>query len=149
MRLRRGTSPHTSNGEQGAVLVESSIVSVLLLMMIAGVIEYSAFLNSVNELAGSVRSRVRISAITDENGNVANDWEILQALLEKEGGRRNDVTRVVIYRANSNDGAPPSDCVSGTPSPTSECDVFSSTDLASLSTLLHNTRVDSKPIHVG
>lgn len=115
--------------ERGAVLVESAIVSVLLLVIIAGALEYGTLFASTIDTSSGVRSAARVGSIVTPTDGPANDWNILQSLVVKSGVRRSNIERVVIFEANSNRSDPPQGCKAGAPRSGEMCNVYNPNDL--------------------
>ena len=115
MSLRHHLGPNrpvrSGRGERGAALVEMAIISLLLLLLIAGGYDFGQAWRQGLITNEAARTGARTgSALGD---NYLADWYALsgsRAALQNSG-RLDDVERVVIYRADTTDGQVPSQCI--------------------------------------
>jgi len=120
----------SSRCETGAVLVESALAGLLLLVLAAGILEYASLFTATIDVSSTVRSAARAGSATGTEP--ATDDRILQAISYKSGGRRNDIERVVVYRADAGTTAPPPGCLTNAyPQPAGlACNVYRAQDLS-------------------
>lgn len=134
--------------ESGAILVEAAISLTLLLTICAGILEYAGVFAKTIDTASAVSSATRTGAISTASGP-GTDYAIVQAAIQKSGARRNDVDKIVIYRANDPTAGPPAACLaSDNPSATLRCNVYTTPNF-SLSKTSFDTLANSKPWKVA
>lgn len=109
--------------------METSIVSLLLLLLAAGIIEFASLYSSTIDISSAVRSAARVGATSSVAGASGSDYQIIRALTAKSGGQRTDIESLVIYRSSTRGGQPPPECTVGPPPPGVACNVYTSQDL--------------------
>lgn len=87
-----------SSCEDGAVLVETAIASLLLLLLIFAMLDYGLLLRQVSNVADAVRAGGR-AASWSSNGADA-DYNILSAMKATPTQPSDHITRVSIYKAD-------------------------------------------------
>lgn len=119
--------------ERGAILVEFSFVSTLLVVLVLGVFEIGSAWTDHQSLTAASRSGARVGSSLGTDGSA--DSEVLLGIEAALGSLGNNVSRVVIYEADIN-GNMPSACVSATAgySGGSNCNVYDANSIANLTT---------------
>ncbi len=119
--------------ERGSVLVEFSLIATMLATMVLGVFEIGAAWSDHQTLTQGSRSGARVGSQLGVTGEA--DGEILSAIEAALGGLGSDLSRVVIYEADSN-GAMPAACEVATAgySGGANCNVYDATSIANLGT---------------
>jgi len=137
----RGRSARRGQGDRGSVIAELALVSPLLIIFALGIFEFGFIFRDTNVMANSLRSAARVGA-QSKNGSSA-DLSALQTLMTSTAKLQNaTVTKVIIYKSTSANGAPPANCLTATTSGakpygvSGSCSVYLGTDLttANLST---------------
>jgi Flp pilus assembly protein TadG len=125
MAERRAGSKRHGHAQDGAVLVETAIVSLLLLMAIFGILDYGLFLRQVSNVADAVRAGTR-AASWSSNGSDA-DYNILAAMKDSPTGLTGRITRVSVYKADA-DGHPVNSNCTNFVTVAGACNVYSGSD---------------------
>jgi Flp pilus assembly protein TadG len=113
--------------ERGAALVETALCALFLLLIMAGVLEYGQLFGGTIDVASATRSAAFVGAATTDE--VVTDAKILASIQQAPGANRDNIQRVVIYRADAT-GQPPPACLTSYPAPAgSACNVYLSSDL--------------------
>lgn len=114
--------------ERGAVLLEASIVSILLVIIAAGTLEYASLFESTTDMSSALRSGARSGTITMPDGSVATDAAIIRALRGRSGDQRKNISRLVIYRATDLNAKVPEVCKTELPPVGVKCNVYTASD---------------------
>ena len=126
--------PHPGRrGESGAVIVEFSFIATLLVILVLGVFEIGSIWTDHQSLTQASRAGARVGSQVGTDG--AADSEALKAIEAALGSLGSDVSRVVVYEADSN-GDMPTACETAVAgySGSSNCNVYDATSIANLST---------------
>jgi len=123
------------NGQRGAVLVELTIVTPLLMIILLGLFEIGSAWRANQTVVQAARSGAR--TITQLGQFEGADQQGLLAIRATFGVDAGDITKVVIYKADS-DGNMPADCATVVPPATApvgvECNVYGPDDIADAET---------------
>ena len=120
-RHRRG------HGDNGATLVESAIVTPVLLLFILGIFEFGFAFRDYLAVANSTRDAAREASVA---GNVLDaDYRMMRAI-ERASAALPDgaIERIVIWKASDPSDEVPSGCANGIAS-SGLCNVYSSSGL--------------------
>jgi Flp pilus assembly protein TadG len=119
--------------ERGAVLVELALVAMVLATLVTGVFEIGMAWSDHQSLTQSSRSGARVGSQLGTSAQADN--QVLRAVEAGLGDQIGDLTRIVIYQADTN-GDMPAACVSAAPgySGGANCNVYGPADLAVLDT---------------
>jgi hypothetical protein len=102
--------PRRCQGDTGSLIAEMALVAPLLVLLALGVFEYGFLLRNKNVIANGLRSSSRSAA--QAKNNDAADLYALQTLMAATGKLKNaTVTKVIIYKSTTADGAVPANCV--------------------------------------
>lgn len=112
-----------SRRERGAVLVEMSIVTMFLVVLTMGIVEFGLYLKQTDDVAGAIRSGARAGAAAGNSPNA--DYRILTAMKTSKNGLAGKIDRVVVFNASATTN-PPQSCLDGTPS--ANCSVYNAAD---------------------
>lgn len=104
LRRRRG-----SDGERGASTVEFALIAPLFFAVVFGGIEIGLMFRSYLALEDMSRSSARIASI--ERDDVDADGAILSRIAVRSDSLQGDVTRIVIFKADTLDEEVPADCI--------------------------------------
>lgn len=123
----RGGQRLGRTGDRGAVIVELALVSLFLLMMIAGTFDYGQGWRTGLAVNEGARAGARVGSALGPDPLA--DYYALSAARSSmaSSGQLNGVERVVIYRSTTTNGAVPSSCTIGSAS-TSPCVVIDGDD---------------------
>lgn len=120
------------HGERGATLVESAIITPVLLLLVFGIFEFGFAFRDYLAVANSTRDAAREASVA---GDVADaDYRMLRAV-ERASAALPDgaIDRIVIWEAAGPTDTVPSGCAGGTASAGSGgvwCNVYSDADLS-------------------
>lgn len=118
--------------ERGLALVEFSFVAIILVLIVAGTVDYGLSWRGGVAVTEAARGGTRVGAAMAHNPRT--DHEVLSTVKATlmSAGHFEDLDRVIIYQAANANGAPPASCTA--PSPTgSNCIVVNRDQLDSLS----------------
>lgn len=110
--------------ERGASMVEFALVAPLFFAIIFGGIEVGLMFRSYLAVENLSRSAARIASI--ERNNATADDLILTRIDNLTAGIQGDVTRVVIFKADTLNAVVPPACANG--NPLAGCNVYTVTD---------------------
>ncbi|MEO0493649.1 MAG: TadE/TadG family type IV pilus assembly protein [Actinomycetota bacterium] len=121
---------HRAHGDSGATLLESAIVTPVLLLFIFGIFEFGFAFRDYLAVANSTRDAAREVSVA---GNVLDaDYRMLRAV-ERASAALPDgaIERIVVWEADGPADTVPAACASGNPQagPTVFCNVYDSSDL--------------------
>jgi TadE-like protein len=123
------TSRHVAqaSGEEGAVLVETALVIVVLVTLVFGIVDYT--LAWRDRMSGEAAARAGARTASGLGNERYADYSLLQSVRSAlatvpSGG----VDRIVVFNANSS-GSVPETCKAGT-AQNGVCNVYSAADLA-------------------
>ena len=119
-RLRR------ARGERGAALVEFVLLAPVLILIVAGVLEFGMAWRDSMTVSNALRSGARVGSNAGRDRLA--DYNMLKAIESamKEIPDTARVQRIVIYRAATANSMPSATCMAGTPSSstTAPCNVY-------------------------
>jgi Flp pilus assembly protein TadG len=146
MRLRHheDRAERSAGSSRGVALVEFAFISMILLVLVAGAIDYGLAWRSAVVATEAGRAGARTGAAMAVSPRA--DYEALSGVRASlaAGGRLDDVDRVVLFRATSANGAPPASCIAQTPSG-SECVVLNQAQLDNISPSNFNYTLAADP----
>ena len=132
-RLLRRARQRRRDGERGAVLVELALIAPVLVLIVAGVLEFGLAFRDSMTVSNALRSGARVGSNAGRERLA--DYTILKsveaAMAEVPSSR---IVRVVVYEASTSSSNVPSSCL--TPTAISSggvdglCNVYSTADLA-------------------
>jgi hypothetical protein len=125
MRTTLLSRARVRRSQGGAVLVETAIISMLLLTICFGIIEYGMFLRQSNDVAGAIRSGARMAAAS--GAETDSDYMILQAMKDSDDGLSGKIDKVLVFKANGPSGEPTPTCAAFQPQP-GQCSVYEGSD---------------------
>lgn len=122
-RLRR------ARGERGAALVEFVLLAPVLVLVVAGVLEFGMAWRDSMTVSNALRSGARVGSNAGRDRLA--DYDILKSIESamKEIPDTARVQRIVIYKADTTNSAPSASCMAGTPV-TGLCNVYTGADMA-------------------
>ncbi len=122
-RLRR------ARGERGAALVEFVLLAPVLVLVVAGVLEFGMAWRDSMTVSNALRSGARVGSNAGRDRLA--DYDILKSIESamKEIPDTARVQRIVIYKADTTNSAPSAACMAGTPV-TGLCNVYTGADMA-------------------
>lgn len=120
-----------AHGDSGATLLESAIVTPVLLLFIFGIFEFGFAFRDYLTVANSTRDAARESSVA---GNVLDaDYRMLRAIERGSAALPDDaIERIVVWEASGPSDTVPSSCANGTPDDGSGgefCNVYTWADL--------------------
>lgn len=120
-----------ARGESGATLIESAIITPVLLLFIFGIFEFGFAFRDYLAVANSTRDAAREASVA---GNVLDaDYRMLRAVERASAALPDDaLERIVIWEATGPDDEVPTGCKNGTADDGSlgeYCNVYSASDL--------------------
>jgi len=126
---RRG---RRADGERGAVLVEFALVGTLLVTILAGAYDLGQAWRSGLAVIESARAGARVGSSQGVSSNA--DFSLLSSMKAalSSSGTLDDVTRVVIFKSTTEDGAVPTTCRTATASTSSPCNILTGAQLQAL-----------------
>src|SRR5690606_10549208 len=114
--------------DRGVTMVEAAITAPLVFLLIFGVLEFGILFKDYLSLSSGVRDGVRVAST--QGADPLADYKILQIVLQRMPAlERNQIERVVVFRASSADDSVPSVCKT-TSSATEKCNSYSNADLS-------------------
>ena len=122
-RHRRG------HGDNGSTLVESAVVTPVLLLMIFGIFEFGFAFRDYLAVANSTRDAAREASVA---GNVRDaDYRMLRAI-ERASAALPDgsIEQIVIWEATGPDDSVPAVCTGAAQGTAGVCNVYQSSDLS-------------------
>lgn len=126
MRRHRRRRAH---GERGAALVEFVLLAPVLVLIVAGVLEFGMAWRDSMTVSNALRSGARVGSNAGRDRLA--DYDILKSIESamKEIPDTARVQRIVIYKADTSNSAPSATCMGGTPV-TGLCNVYTGADMA-------------------
>ena len=126
MRYRRG------RGERGATLVESALITPILLLFVFGIFEFGFAFRDYLAVSNIVRDGAREASVA---GNASDaDYRILRAVERASAALPdNAIDGIIVFEATDAESTPHADCLAGTsrgPTGTERCNVYRASDLA-------------------
>ncbi|MEM7142372.1 MAG: TadE family protein [Actinomycetota bacterium] len=130
MRNRRG------RGERGATLVESALITPVLLLFVFGIFEFGFAFRDYLAVSNIVRDAAREASVA---GNAADsDYRVLRAVDRASAALPDGaIDRLVIFEASGPESTPHPDCLSGSngrSTGSDRCNVYFPSDFALPST---------------
>ena len=125
MRCRRG------RGERGATLVESALITPVLLLFVFGIFEFGFAFRDYLAVSNIVRDAAREASVA---GNASDaDYRILRAV-ERAASALPDgsIDRLIVFEATDAESTPHADCIAGNsrgPTGTERCNVYDASHL--------------------
>jgi hypothetical protein len=103
--------PNAHDRQRGSALVEAALVIPVLLMVLAGIVDYGTYLAKANDAAAATRAVALVGARA--GADVHADWDMLRSVGNQARIGGFTLDRVVVYRvaANQAEGRPPADCL--------------------------------------
>lgn len=131
--MTRRSPRRRARTERGAILVEFALISTILVTLVVGVLEIGSAWSDYQSLNQASRSGARVVSQVGVAGEA--DSQGLLAIEAALGPLAGDVTRIVVYEADT-DGNMPVACETATAgySGTANCNVYDATSLANLTT---------------
>ncbi|MGE0878564.1 MAG: TadE/TadG family type IV pilus assembly protein [Acidimicrobiia bacterium] len=108
--------------DRGAVIVESALILPLLLTLMLAIGEFGLAWRGRSTVQTAVRSGARAGSSLGTAATA--DYDILQGIAAGLGSLTGDVTKIVVYKSTTADGAVPSACLAG--AVTGSCNVYTS-----------------------
>lgn len=125
LRRRRG-----SDGERGASTVEFALIAPLFFAVVFGGIEIGLMFRSYLALEDMSRSSARIASIERDDPDA--DGAILSRIALRADSLQGEVTRIVIFKADTLDEEVPSDCLTASRSGICNSYAVTNGDVASI-----------------
>lgn len=119
-------------GERGATLVESALITPVLMLFVFGIFEFGFAFRDYLAVSNIVRDAAREASVA---GNAADaDYRILNAVRRSSAALPDDaIERLIIFEATDETSTPHPDCLGGTPrgpSGSERCNVYDASDLS-------------------
>lgn len=120
-RHRRG------RGDQGATLVESALITPVLLLFVFGIFEFGFAFRDYLGVANTVRDGAREASVAADAGDA--DYRVLRAVQRGSSALPDDaIERLVIWKASGPDDSVPASCAAGS-AVVGLCNVYDSSSL--------------------
>ncbi len=120
-----GSARRARRSERGVTMIESAIATPVVLLLIFGVLEFGLLFKDYLSLANGVRDGARLASALGTDVNT--DYKVIESALKRMPAvNRNQVRRIVIFKADSADSEVPSAC--RTASVTNVCNSYSGAD---------------------
>jgi Flp pilus assembly protein TadG len=120
--------------QRGIALIEFAFVSLIMLTIVAGAVDYGRGWQSGLATIEAARTGARVGSGQANRANA--DYNALTGIRASlmASGKMNDVELVVIYRADNVNGVPPASCTPANPvsSASGTCNVFTGTQLQNM-----------------
>ncbi len=115
-------------GDSGAVIVESAIITPLLMLFVFGIFEFGFAFRDYLAVANSARDGAREASVAADAADA--DYRMLRAIQRASAALPDGVIeRIVIWEAAGPTDTVPTSCKNGTPV-TGSCNVYDSADLS-------------------
>ena len=140
-----GERPQGDRRERGAVLVELAMVAVLMLTLAAGTFDYGMAWRAGLAANEAARTGARVGSA--QGKVIGADYAILSGTRSAlaSSGQLDSVTRVVIFKSTTVDGAVPANCKTTTSSSISEsCNILTGAQFRAMPTTNTAGTLDSK-----
>ncbi|HUO47781.1 MAG TPA: TadE/TadG family type IV pilus assembly protein [Acidimicrobiales bacterium] len=112
----RGDRGTTARGDQGSVLVELALVLPFLTVLVLGVFEFGTAWRDRSILTTALRAGDRFESQGPAQNVLSTDYYALQTFYATASQMQNvTLTKLIVYRSTAANGAPPSTCVSISP----------------------------------
>ena len=125
-------SSRRARGERGAALTEFVLLVPVLVLLMAGVLEFGMAWRDSMTVSNALRSGARVGSNAGRERSA--DYDILKSIeaAMREIPDTARVQRIVIYKADTANSAPSASCMAGTPSSssTAPCNVYTGADMA-------------------
>lgn len=110
-RTRRSTSKRANRakGERGAALIEFALIAPLFFTVVFGGIEIGLMFRSYLALEDMTRATARIASVERDSADA--DMRILEFIANRAAPLQGDVTRVVIFNADTLEAGVPQNCI--------------------------------------
>lgn len=118
------------SNDRGTVLVEAALIMPVLVLLAMGTIEFGMAWRDRLSVQNATRAGARAGASLSTDAQT--DYNILQSVKAGLGVKYTSATRIIVYKANTTDGAVPSACLTGT-SQSGVCNVYTTADLSAAS----------------
>lgn len=119
--------PPGPHRQRGAVLTEVAITLPLFFMLIFGLIEFGMLYRDHLTLANTTRDAARTGTVMGDD--LTADYEILRRIKTSSSAMpRQQITKIVVFKASTVSDAVPADCVNVGPQP-GLCNVYDSSHL--------------------
>jgi hypothetical protein len=115
-------------------MVEMALVFPLLILLVMGVFEFGMAWRTSLTVSNALRSGARAAANSGDN-RLADYNAVLAASSAMENITNAEIVRIIVYRADDDDGAVPSDCLSSSDGVNSggvACNVYSADEIEDL-----------------
>ncbi len=117
MTYRRG------HGDRGAVLVESAIITPVLILFLFGIFEFGLAFRDYLTVANSARDGARTASVA--GAELDADYRTLSAISRAAAVLPDDaIQEIIIYKASGPDADPAANCQSA-----GECNIYQASDL--------------------
>jgi hypothetical protein len=93
--------------------MEAAIAAPVFFLLVFGIIEFSLFMYGNLTIANTTTDGSRSAAVFGRD--IEADYEIIQKVKRDTEGPRNEIVRVVVFKASGPAGAVPAGCRAGTP----------------------------------
>lgn len=114
-------------GERGAALIESAIITPVLMMFIFGIFEFGFAFRDYLTVANATRDAVREASVAGNVGDT--DYRMLRSIRRAAAALPDDgLDLIVIFRATGPTSTVPASCAAGT-STVGLCNVYTSASL--------------------
>lgn len=118
-----GRTPRSrrAHGERGSVLVEAAFITPVLFFLLFSILEFGMAFRDYLAVANTTRDGARAASVYGNDSSA--DFDILQTIADSSNViNRNDIQRIVVYKATGPNTVVPTSCANGTPSST--CNVY-------------------------
>ncbi len=120
-----GPARRARRSERGVTMIESAIATPVVLLLIFGVLEFGLLFKDYLSLANGVRDGARLASALGTEVNT--DYKVIESALRRMPAvSRNQVRRIVVFKATSADSTMPTACRTG--SVTNVCNSYSGAD---------------------
>jgi hypothetical protein len=102
-----------ARGEEGAAIMEAAIAAPVFFLLLFGIIEFALFVNGNLTLANMTSDGARSAAVFGRD--IEADFDIVQKVKRDHVGPRDEVVRVVVFKASGPNGVVPAGCKGGAP----------------------------------
>ncbi|MCB1014945.1 MAG: pilus assembly protein [Acidimicrobiales bacterium] len=128
-RLLARRRARRARGERGAALTEFVLLAPILVLIVAGVLEYGMAWRDSMTVSNALRSGARVGSNAGRERSA--DYDILKSIeaAMREIPDTARVQRIVVYKADTANSSPTATCMAGTPV-LGLCNVYTGSDMS-------------------
>jgi len=111
-------------------MIESAIITPLLLLLILGIFEFGLAFQNYLGVANTARDAARAASVGADNPNA--DWRMLLAAERGSAAIDADLERIIVYTVSSPSDPVPAACLTSSTGITGVCNVYDESDFGML-----------------